>query len=139
MVNMTESQTQSVTVGPMAGEIVYAMRSSTRINVRVLGLNPQITLVVGVGIGTFIGSYAGALAHDFLLPGLHISQRFQDPAAAALSLATVIGANYGSLLAMNSTLPGELGMMQIAGWAIAAEVLGSYIYDSVINPMMVSY
>ena len=30
-------------------------------------------------------------------------------------------------------------MMQIAGWAIGVEVLGSYIYDSVINPKIVSY
>ena len=139
MANMTESLTRSMTVGSTASAIAYAMRPSTCINLRVLGLNTQIPLAAGVGLGTFVGSYAGALAHDFLLPGLHISQRFQDPAAAALSLATVTGANYGSLLAMNSTLPGELGMMQIAGWAIGAEVLGSYIYDSVINPMIVSY
>ena len=136
---MTESLMRSMTVGSTASAISYAMRPNTRINLRVLGLNTQIPLTVGVGLGTFIGSYAGALAHDFLLPGLHISQRFQDPAAAALSLATVTSSNYASLMAMNSTLPGELGMMQIAGWAIGAEFLGSYIYDSVINPMIVSY
>ena len=136
---MTESLTRSMTVGSTASAIAYAMRPNTKINLRLLGITQQIPLAVGVGLGTFVGSYAGALAHDFLLPGLHITQRFQDPAAAALSLATVTGANYGSLLAMNSTLPGELGMIQIAGWAIGTEVLGSYIYDSVINPMIVSY
>ena len=36
---------------------------------------------------------------------------------------------------MNNGAPEQIGLMQIAGFAIGAEITGTYIYNSFVKPM----
>lgn len=36
---------------------------------------------------------------------------------------------------MNSAAPDQIGLMQVAGFAIGAEIDGTYIYNSFVKPM----
>ena len=128
-----ESLSKSATVGATSAVAIYVMRPNARINVTLLGTSLPLYLATGLAVGA--GSYASALTHDLIFLALHIDERWRDAGASTVALATTTAGNYGALYAMNSAAPGQVGLMQIAGFAIGAEVAGSYIYNAFIKPM----
>ena len=124
----TESLAKASTVGGVAAAASYFMRPTGRINVSVLGTS--LPLWAGTGLAVGLGSYGSELA-----PALHVSERYSDTASSAVALASVTAGNYGALYAMNSGAPGQIGLMQIASFAIGAEIAGTYIYNSFVKPM----
>ena len=132
-----ESLSKSATVGATAAIASNAMRPTARINVTLLGTSLPLWAATGIAVGA--GSYASALTHDPIFPALHIDERWRDVGASGIALASTSAANYSVLYAMNSGVPGQIGIMQIAGFAIGAEVLGSYIYNNFVKQTMQEY
>ena len=128
-----ESLSKSATVGLSAGFASYVMRPTARINVTVLGTSLPLYFATGIAVG--VGSYASALTHDLIFPALHIDERWRDAGASGVALATTTAGNYAALYAMNSGAPSQIGLMQVAGFAIGAEIAGTYIYNSFVKPM----
>ena len=86
-----------------------------------------------MAVGT--GSYISALMHELIFPALAIDERWRDVEASGMALATTAAKNYGALYAMNSGAPGQIGLMQVAEFAIGADIAGTYIYNLFIKPM----
>ena len=128
-----ESLSKSATVGATAAVASYVMRPTARINVTLLGTSLPLWAATGIAVGA--GSYASALTHDLIFPALHIDERWRDIGSSGVALASTSAANYGVLYAMNNGAPSQMGIMQIAGFAIGAEIAGTYIYNSFVKPM----
>lgn len=128
-----ESLSKSATVGATAAVASYVMRPTTRINVTVLGTSLPLYLATCLAVGA--GSSASALTHNLIFPALAIHERWGDAGASGVALATTTAGNYGALYAMNSTAPSQIGLMQVAGYAIGAEIAGTYTYNSFVKPM----
>ena len=128
-----ESLSKSTTVGVTAGVASYFMRLNARINVTVLGTSLPLWAATAIAVGS--RSCASALTHDLFFPALHIDERWRDVGASGVALATTTAGNYGALYAMNSGAPGQIGIMQVASFAIGAEVFGSHIYNAFVKPM----
>ena len=110
------------------------MRPNARTNVTVLGTSLPLWAATGLVVGA--GSYASALTHDLIFPALHLDERCRDIEASGMALATTTAGNCGALYAMNSGAPGQIDLMQVAGFAIGAEIAGTYIYNSVVKPLL---
>ena len=132
-----ESLSKYTTVGLTAAAASYFMRPNARINVTVLGTSLPLFAATGIAVGA--GSYASALTHDLIFPALHIDERWRDAGASGVALATTTAGNYGALYAMNSGAPSQIGLMRIAGFALGAEVFGSYIYNNFVKQTMQEY
>ena len=128
-----ESLSKSATVGATATVASYVMRPIARINVTILQASLPLWAATGLAVGA--GSYASALTHDLIFPALAIDERWRDVGASGVALATTTAGNYGALYAMNSAAPSQIGLMQVAGFAIGAEIAGTYIYNSFVKPM----
>ena len=128
-----DSLSKSATVGATAAAASYFMRPNARINVTILGTSLPLWAATGLAVGA--GSYASALTHDLIFPALHIDERWRDAEASGVALATTTAGNYGALYAMNSGAPSQIGLMQVAGFAIGAELAGTYIYNAFVKPM----
>ena len=128
-----ESLSKSATVGATAAAASYFMRPNARINVTVLGTS--LPLWAATGIAVEAGAYASSLTHDLIFPALHIDECWRGAGASGVALATTTAGNYGALYAMNSGAPSQIGLMQVAGFAIGAEIAGTYIYNSFVKPM----
>ena len=128
-----QSLSKSATVGATAAVASYAMRTTARINVTLLGTSLPLWAATGLAVGA--GSYTSAIVHDLIFPALHLDERWRDAGASGVALATTTAGNYGALYAMNSAAPGQIGIMQVAGFAIGAEIAGTYIYNSFVKPM----
>ena len=70
-----------------------------------------------------------------MLQPFHLDERWRDDGASGVALATTTASNYGALYAMNNGAPGQIGLIQVAGFAIGAEIAGFYIYNSFVMPM----
>lgn len=81
------------------------------------------------------GSYASALTHDLIFPVLSIDERWKDVGASGVALATTTAGIFGASYATNSAASGQIGLMQVAGFAIEAEITGTYIYNSFVEHM----
>lgn len=128
-----ESLSKSATVGATAAAASYFMRPNARINVTILGTSLPLWAATGIAVG--VGSYSSTIVHDVIFPALHIDERWRDAGASGVALATTTAGNYGALYAMNSGAPSQIGLMQVAGFAIGAEIAGTYIYNSFVKPM----
>ena len=128
-----DSLSKSATVGLTAGVASYVMRPTARINVTLLGTSLPLWAATGIAVGA--GSYASALTHDLIFPALHIDERWRDIGSSGVALASTSAANYGVLYAMNNGAPSQMGIMQIAGFAIGAEIAGSYIFNNFVKGM----
>ena len=128
-----ESLSKSATVGATAAVASYVMRPTARINVTLLGTSLPLYLATGLAVGA--GSYTSTIVHDLIFPALHIDERWRDIGSSGVALASTSAANYGVLYAMNNGAPSQIGLMQIAGFAIGAEIAGTYIYNSFVKPM----
>ena len=128
-----ESLSKSATVGATAAVASYVMRPTARINVTLLGTSLPLWAATGIAVGA--GSYASALTHDLIFPALHIDERWRDIGSSGVALASTSAANYGVLYAMNNGAPSQMGIMQIAGFAIGAEIAGSYIFNNFVKGM----
>ena len=98
-----------------------------------LGTSLSLSAATGIAVGA--GSYASAPTHDLIFPVLAIDEQRRDVGASGVALATTTAGNYGALYAMNSAAPGQIGIIQVAGFAIRTEIAGTYIYNSFVKPM----
>ena len=128
-----ESLSKSATVGATVAVASYDMRPKTRINVTVLGISLPLWTATGIAVGA--GSYMSALTHDLIFPALHIDERWRDIGSSGVALASTSAADYSVLYAMNNGAPAQIGLMQVAGFAIGAEIAGTCIYNSFVKPM----
>ena len=128
-----ESLSKSATVGATAAAASYVIRPNARINVTLLGTSLPLWAATGLAVG--VGSYSSTIVHDVIFPALHIDERWRDAGASGVALATTTAGNYAALYAMNSGAPSQIGLMQVAGFAIGAEIAGTYIYNSFVKPM----
>ena len=112
------------------------MRPTARINVIILQTSFSLWAATGLAVGA--GSYASALTHDLIIPAFAIDERWRDVRASGVALATTTAGNYGALYAMNSGVPGQIGLMQVAGFSIGAEIAGTYIYNSFVKLMVMN-
>ena len=103
-----------------------------RINVTILQTSLPLWVATGLAVGA--GSYASALTYDLIFSALTIDERWRDVGASGVALATATAGNYGALYAMNGGAPGQIGLMQVAGFAIGAKIAGTYIYNSFVKP-----
>ena len=74
-----------------------------------------------------------ASSHGLIFPALHIDERWRDIRSSGVALAPILAANHSVLYAMNNKAPGQIGLMQIAGFAIGAEIAGTCVYNSFVK------
>ena len=55
-----------------------------------------------------------------------------------MTLVTTTAGNHGALYAMNSGAPGQIGLMQVAGFTTGAEIAGTCICNSFVKPMILN-
>ena len=126
-----QSLSKSATVEATAAVASYVMRPTARINVTLLGTRLPLWAATGLAVGA--GSYTSAIVHDLIFPELHLDERWRYAGASVVALATTTAGNYGALYAMNSAAPEKIELMAVVGFAIGAEIAGTYIYNSFVK------
>lgn len=99
----------------------------------------QYSLPLVVAATTFLASEAVALINEQLFPHVPVINALQAPAHTALSVGALTAT---SALVENFVSPGlvgDLGLAQMAGFALVAEVGGTYLVDEWVVPMYNKY
>jgi len=116
--------------GAVASAIVYGSKSEITIR----GMN--VNLAAAMGVGMFLGSVLGEFVHDKVFPLAGPTNRLTNPMGEAVTIGTMAGSN---ALLMSLNEPGDLkmiGLPSLIGVAAAAEIVGSYVYDNFVAPMV---
>lgn len=88
-----------------------------------------------VGVAAAVGSVSSKLAHDYVLPHIPQSEKWQTVEAAAIN-ATASGAgSVGYVYLMDPSLA-RADALQISLYSIGGEMLGNYIFDHFVKPSM---
>ena len=85
---------------------------------------------------TAVGSIASDVMHDVVIPHILKSKRWSDTAGAALAGGTSVGSMYAASYLVEPALAGQLGIVNVIGLALAAEAGGSYLFHSLIEPLV---
>lgn len=95
----------------------------------------SISGATAVGISAAVGSATAQLAHDYVLPHIPQPEKYATVEAAALNAAAAgIGA-YGSVYLLDADAARSDGMAY-AAYAIGGEMLGNYLKDNFIAPVV---
>ena len=75
------------------------------------------------------------VAHDYVFPALHVSEKFAMPASSALNIGANYGANYAMLEVIASGSPSEMGMTNLLLASGGSAVASHYVYNNFVAPM----
>lgn len=97
----------------------------------------QIPFPILLGGAFFVANFLGELAHQHIMPHVHVSERLSSYTSTAIA----VGASWGALMLLLNMVRPELieymGMWYLLGTVLAVEAIGSYAYSTVVYPMMV--
>ena len=117
-------------VGAIASAYLYGAKSEITIR------GTTVNLAAAMGVGMFLGSVLGEFVHDKVFPLAGPTNRLTNPMGEAVTIGTMAGSN---ALLMSLNAPGDLkmiGLPSLIGVAAGAEIVGSYVYDNFIAPMV---
>ena len=72
------------------------------------------------------------VAHDYVFPALHVSEKFAMPASSALNIGANYGANYAMLEVIASGSPSEMGMTNLLLASGGSAVASHYVYNNFV-------
>ena len=96
-----------------------------------------VSLPVFAAGATAVGSVVSDLAHNYIFSFLPLDQKYENTEAMAVSAGVSVGSFYAVSAAVSSTLPAQIGMVEIAGTALLSNAIGDYVYMTVLAPMFV--
>ena len=96
----------------------------------------SVSLPVFAAGASAMGSVVSDLAHNYIFSVLPLDQKYENTEAMAVSAGVSIG-SFHSASAVSSNLPGEIGLVKLAGIALLLNAVGDYVYMSVLAPMFV--
>lgn len=122
-------------VGGLGSAILYQMPADnySKINVPVLG---QVPAPVFFGACIAGGSFLGEIAHNWVYPSLHVSEKWEEPASAVTSAVLTGGATALGAGMLNSKIIQIEGVNKLVMVGAGAEVLGDYVYSKILSPML---
>ena len=96
-----------------------------------------VSLPVFAAGASAMGSVVSDLAHNYIFSFLPLDQKYENTEAMAVSAGVSVGSFYAVSAAVSSTLPAQIGMVEIAGTALLSNAIGDYVYMTVLAPMFV--
>ena len=84
-----------------------------------------------------MGSVVSDFAHNYIFSFLPLDQKYENIEAMAVSAGVSIGSFYAVSAAVSSDLPGEIGLVELAGIALLSNAIGDYVYMNVLAPICV--
>lgn len=75
------------------------------------------------------------VAHDYVFPALHVSEKYAMPASSALNIGANYGANYAMLEVIAAGSPSEMGMTNLLLSSGGSAVASHYVYNNFVAPM----
>ena len=124
---------KAASVGAVGYGIGRVLRPNTNI---VMSGGQRVPFDMFAGGACAAGSVVSDLAHQYVLPQIYTSEKYQNAVSAAVGAGTSTAAAAGAMALAEARLPGEVGLMKIAGMAVAADAIGGYLYQNVIEPAM---
>ena len=128
----------SIAKGATVGAAAYALSSTVfgqgGRSFNVYGRTVSIPMFSALATG--VGSVAADLSHATLFHYLPLSQKYDQLKATATSAAVSTGIFYGTAMAIDARLPGEFGLLSMAGTTLLANAIGDYAYATVLAPML---
>jgi hypothetical protein len=105
-------------------------------NLYVYARGTVIPVSVLLGVGGALGMFASNLAHDYIFPALHITERLSQPITTSLNIGgnAVMQAIVLSLASEDAFR--DLDKIKLLGEAAAAVVVSDWLYSKYIAPMM---
>ena len=97
----------------------------------------SVPLPVFAAGASAMGSVVSDIAHNYIFSFLPLDQKYENTEAMAVSAGVSIGSFYAVSAAVSSDLPGEIGLVELAGTALLSNAIGDYVYMSVLAPMFV--
>ena len=96
-----------------------------------------VSLPVFAAGASAMGSVVSDLAHNYIFSFLPLDQKYENTEAMVVSAGVSVGSFYAVSAAVSSTLPAQIGMVEIAGTALLSNAIGDYVYMTVLAPMFV--
>ena len=96
-----------------------------------------VSLPVFAAGASAMGSVVSDLAHNYIFSFLPLDQKYENTEAMAVSAGVSVGSFYAVSAAVSSSLPAQIGMVEIAGTALLSNAIGDYVYMTVLAPMFV--
>ena len=125
---------KAASVGASAYEIMSMVGADA--DVRLPG-DSTVSLPVFAAGASAMGSVVSDLAHNYIFSFLPLDQKYENTEAMAVSAGVSVGSFYAVSAAVSSTLPAQIGMVEIAGTALLSNAIGDYVYMTVLAPMFV--
>lgn len=97
---------------------------------------PLPVVVAGV---TFIAAEVSALVNTYLFPHIPSITALEAPAHTALTIGVQTAVTAAVENTISPGLVGDIGLAELAGFAVVAEIGSSYIVDHWITPMLSRY
>ena len=121
-----------------AGALAYGIMSmvGADADVRLPG-GSTVSLPVFAAGASAMGSVVSDLAHNYIFSFLPLDQKYENTEVMAVSAGVSVGSFYAVSAAVSSTLPAQIGMVEIAGTALLSNAIGDYVYMTVLAPMFV--
>lgn len=95
----------------------------------------NINLPVALSVAGGVSYLLADIAHDYIFPALHVSEKFNAPVSSAVN----IGANFASqnalLAVMNSNAPSEIGETKLLLGAAGSAMASHYVLNNFLLPM----
>ena len=96
-----------------------------------------VSLLVFTAGASAIDSVVSDLAHNYIFGFLPLDQRYENTEAMAVSAGVSVGSFHAVSAAVSSTLPAQIGMVEIAQTALLSNAIGDYVYMAVLAPIFV--
>lgn len=74
------------------------------------------------------------VAHDYIFPALHVSEKFAQPASAVINVGANYGANYAMLEVIANGSPEAMGMTNLLLASGGSAIASHYVYNNFIAP-----
>jgi hypothetical protein len=128
---LAENLGKMITAGAVSYPIMSYFYANKVLNTNVLG---SISLPVALSIGSAIAFTTSEFLHNYIMPHLHVSERFATPASAGVNIASNYAMTNVALGLMNMDAVNEIGQTTLLLSSAGSVVASSYVYNTFIGP-----
>ncbi len=115
----------------------FQTKKGQQYDVELLGMDVPVPMAQAAA--SFVGSMAAEFAHSTIFPLVDPRGRvWAAPMSEVVAVGTsaAVGAAFLTVGTGDSSIVSELGLVKLGITAVGAELVGSYLYDHFIGPMI---
>jgi len=94
-----------------------------------------MTMATAVGIAIGVGSMVAKAGHNYVLPHIPQADKWKTIKSASLNAGMAGAGAWGYVALMDSDIA-KANAVPIIGYALGGKIVGQYIYDSFIKPLV---